>query len=148
MGENKEQKPVKLLTKKKLLLEEILNTTKDIGESVKNKKSADILKLLNLRQQKIDELDAIDKDLSGIFGDIQKAKKYFDSEKLEDLRKQIDDILCNIKKYDDENRKAAMSFKQEISKKIKNIKQTSSAMKGYGIVNKDANFGAFIDTKK
>ncbi|MDI3481904.1 MAG: hypothetical protein PWQ97_1559 [Tepidanaerobacteraceae bacterium] len=140
-----------LLSSKKNILEEIKQTTCEIGKAFEEEDIEQALKLLKLRKKQMDEVDGLDgKALSACSGDSATLLRNIETDgELKNIFEDIRVILKEIKEKDGENIKKAEMLKAQLSGDIADLKHTKRALKGYGVIEtRQSRFGAFIDTKK
>ena len=146
------EKEIKGLLQSKLEKIQNMNQhTQSIYESLEKEDTNKLVEILKIRQQLMAEIDSIDSQLLSLFkGDFEEFLKYISSQNKE-LKKIYSDTATLIKKIkvlDDKNSTSARELLSKIRGDIGNLKQAKNALKGYGIIGKSSNDGAFIDTKK
>jgi len=145
----KEIKPLLFMKHKKM--ENLLEFTQEISDTLKRKDTEELLKVLSARQQLMEEINLLDsRVLSYCNGD----KILFSniilngSQELKEIHDSTKALLEKIKSVDDANLSGIKSLFAELKEDMKNLKQAESAMKGYGFYRSGGSSGAFIDTKK
>jgi len=142
---------VKSLLEQKLnMMENLLNITQRISEIIKREDTEELLIALNDRQQLINNIDQIDTKLLNFFNDdISGFIKYTLGDcKLRAVHNDILSLLKKIKEIDDINLDGIKALFSKLKEDICKLKQTETALKGYGIIGAGNRDGAFIDTKK
>ena len=142
---------VKSLLEQKLnMMENLLNITQRISEIIKREDTEELLIALNDRQQLINNIDQIDTKLLNFFNDdISGFIKYTLGDcKLRAVHNDILSLLKKIKEIDDINLDGIKALFSKLKEDICKLRQTETALKGYGIIGAGNRDGAFIDTKK
>ena len=145
------EETVKSLLEQKLnVMENLLNITQRISEIIKREDTEELLIALNDRQQLINNIDQIDTKLLNFFNDdISGFIKYTLGDcKLRAVHNNILSLLKKIKEIDDINLDGIKALFSKLKEDICKLKQTETALKGYGIIGAGNRDGAFIDTKK
>ncbi len=142
---------IRLLCNKRDVLGVILRHTIDISKVMDDRDTGRLGEILNLRQQAIEESDKIDEELSALFnGDLKELLQIITDSggQLNDVFKEIEACLNDIKQHDRKNLIKADEVYHKILSDISKLKQTGNAMRGYGFIRGQTDSGAFIDTKK
>jgi len=145
------EETVKNLLEQKLnVMENLLNITQRISEIIKREDTEELLIALNDRQQLINNIDQIDTKLLNFFNDdISGLIKYTLGDcKLRAVHNNILSLLKKIKEIDDINLDGIKALFSKLKEDICKLRQTETALKGYGIIGAGSRDGAFIDTKK
>lgn len=143
---------IKSLLEQKLdLMENLLNITQSISEIIKKEDTEELLKVLKTRQQVMDDIDLLDNKLLKFFkNDAYALIKYIlnSDSKLQVTYDNILSLIKKIKRLDDANLEGTKTLFSKLKQDITALKQTETALKGYGIIGTSNRDGAFIDTKK
>lgn len=145
------EETVKSLLEQKLnVMENLLNITQRISDIIKREDTEELLIALNDRQQLINNIDQIDTKLLNFFNDdISGFIKYTLGDcKLRAVHNNILSLLKKIKEIDDINLDGIKALFSKLKEDICKLRQTETALKGYGIIGAGSRDGAFIDTKK
>ena len=145
------EETVKNLLEQKLnVMENLLNITQRISDIIKREDTEELLIALNDRQQLINNIDKIDTKLLNFFNDdISGFIKYTLGDcKLRAVHNDILSLLKKIKEIDDINLDGIKALFSKLKEDICKLRQTETALKGYGIIGAGSRDGAFIDTKK
>lgn len=145
------EETVKSLLEQKLnVMENLLNITQRISDIIKREDTEELLIALNDRQQLINNIDKIDTKLLNFFNDdISGFIKYTLGDcKLRAVHNDILSLLKKIKEIDDINLDGIKALFSKLKEDICKLRQTETALKGYGIIGAGSRDGAFIDTKK
>ena len=145
------EETVKSLLEQKLnVMENLLNITQRISDIIKREDTEELLIALNDRQQLINNIDQIDTKLLNFFNDdISGFIKYTLGDcKLRAVHNDILSLLKKIKEIDDINLDGIKALFSKLKEDICKLRQTETALKGYGIIGAGSRDGAFIDTKK
>ncbi|MGI6485466.1 MAG: flagellar protein FlgN [Tepidanaerobacteraceae bacterium] len=140
-----------LMQKKLDCLKTILGHTATVSELLDLGDTGGLEVTLDMRQREIDESDKIDRELSVLHNrDLNVFIKNMAGrrDRLGHIYEEIVTCLNEISQLENENICKAGKLMVQISDYISKLKQTSNAMKGYGIIGSHPNDGAFIDTKK
>ena len=141
----------RLLASKLEKLENLLEYTQNISDTLEEEHTEELLKILSLRQLLMEDIDSIDSRLLSFFeGDLNAFTKYITdgSYKLRDIYKSIVTLLKKTQELDDKNITGAQELFSRLKGDINSLKQAENALKGYGIIGTSSRDGAFIDTKK
>lgn len=144
-------KEVKGLLEKKLnKMKKLFNVTESISDAAQQEDAEELLKFLKSRQQLINNIDKIDTKLLNFFNDdISGFIKYTLGDcKLRAVHNDILSLLKKIKEIDDINLDGIKALFSKLKEDICKLRQTETALKGYGIIGAGSRDGAFIDTKK
>ena len=140
-----------LLEQKLEVMKKMLDVTKSISEVIKKDDAEELLKILSGKQQLIEEVDQIDGKLLKFFGDDKDALiKFLHSDsQAKAVNDSIVSTIKEIKALDDANLESIKNTFSKLKEDIATLKQTESALKGYGFIGgTGSRGGAFIDTKK
>jgi len=132
-------------------MENLLNITQSISEIIKKEDTEELLKVFKTRQQVMDDIDLLDKKLLKFFkNDAYTFKKHIlkSDSKLKVTYDNILSLTKKIKGLDDANLESTKTLFSNLKQDITALKQTETALKGYGIIGTNNRDGAFIDTKK
>ena len=132
-----------LFTEKETLLREMLNQTKEIRLGLVEEDDEKVLKALERRQNLMEKVDAIDRDMAKESNGTIDALEVFAPE-----NRLIKEMLQNIFSIDEDNRKRASDLRGKYSSEILKLKKTGNVMQSYGFMERPSRGGAFIDTKE
>lgn len=147
---------IQLSNEKKVLIEDILNLTKDQKSFIINENMDGLTKVLSDKDEIMKNIDLLDMDFISLYNNIKSMEnissmeeidvdKYSNIKLLKSNINEISLILNNIRLLDNDNTRMMKTNLENIKSGLKHVKEVKKAYKGY---NYEAPTSMLIDEKK
>ncbi len=143
---------IKKLLEEKLEKVRVFDTqTRKVSDALAKKDIQGLFKILDYRQELIKDIDIVDTKLLAFFKENVDSFKTYISRSSSELKKthsNTEALLRKVQALDEKNKETANGLFAKLKNDMENLRKTENALKGYGIIGKRSDDGAFIDTKK
>lgn len=147
---------IQLSNEKKVLIEDILNLTKNQKSFIINENMDGLTKVLSEKDEIMKNIDLLDMDFISLYNNIKSMEnissmeeidvdKYSNIKLLKSNINEISLILNNIRLLDNDNTRMMKTNLENIKSGLKHVKEVKKAYKGY---NYEAPTSMLIDEKK